>query len=298
MKLRANYILFLIGLSFIPLTASSFPRLINPVNYQINAVSNYPVNFTGIAAPYLSSRSAIVIDADSKAIIYQKNPDLKLAPASLTKIMTALVAINNYSLNDLVTVGKIETDPYLMKLQPGEIISVENLLYGLLVASNNDAAIALAEFHPGGEADFIAAMNQKAKALNLKSTQFTNVVGFDNYGHYSTVHDLSLLAAAAMNDVVFSKIVGTAAITVSNTTGQITHELKTINELLGKIPGLVGVKTGSTLAAGECLISYVERNSHKIITVVLGSGDRFNETRMLIDWVFLNYRWEELPATH
>ncbi|MCX6816867.1 MAG: D-alanyl-D-alanine carboxypeptidase [Candidatus Beckwithbacteria bacterium] len=296
--LNLNLILALIFSCFLTIKLDVLTPVTRPVNYQISSFSDYPLNSTGRLTPYLSSRSAIVIDVDSKAIIYEKNPDLKLLPASTTKIMTALVALDNYVLSDIVTIGNIKVEKSNMDLIPGEKITVENLLYGLLVASANDAAVALAQFYPSGEAGFVTAMNQKANSLHLDSTQFINPIGLDNYNHYTTVHDLSLLAAVALQNPEFSKIVSTISITVTDTDNTVIHELKNVNQLLGQIPGLAGVKTGLTQLAGECLVGYVQRNGHRIITVILDSSDRFGDSRSLIDWTFANHRWENLSAIH
>lgn len=300
-KFKINFILSAIFLSLIPLNIDLIQTkpLVRPTNYQFLPVSGYPVNTTKMPAPALTARGVIVIDADSKAILYQKNPDLKLLPASITKIMTALIALENYSLNDIITIDSIDTEPVKMGLQTGEKITVENLLYGLLVGSANDAALALARHFPGGEAGFIAAMNLKAKSLHLLNTQFTNPVGFDNFGQYTTVHDLSLLTAEAMQSAVFKRLVSTISITVTDIDHTVSHELTSLNLLLGQVSGLSGVKTGFTHLAGECLITFIQRQNHQIIVVVLASHDRFGDTSQLIDWVFANFSWQELsPATH
>jgi len=168
------------------------------------------------------------------------------------------------------------------------------LLYGLLVQSANDAATVLAQNYPGGEDAFIAAMNNKAVSLGLTATHFTNASGLDAYGHYTTAHDLALIAAAAMTNPVFKKIVATQGISVSDVDFTITHELTTINQLLGVVPGLAGVKTGWTEQAGECFVAYVDRGGRQFIIVVLGSDDRFGETQQLIDWVFANFQFQLL----
>ena len=184
-----------------------------------------------------------------------------------------------------------------MELEQGEKITVENLLLGMLVASANDAAEVLAQNHPQGKAAFIKAMNQKVKDLNLTDTQFTNPTGLDDYGHYTTAHDLSLLAAHAMDNPILAKMVGIIGVTISDTDSTIFHELETINQLLDVVPGLSGVKTGWTELAGECLVAYTVRGDHRLITVVLGSIDRFGETSELINWAFTNHQWLELPST-
>ncbi|MBU1322465.1 D-alanyl-D-alanine carboxypeptidase [Patescibacteria group bacterium] len=300
-KFKINLILNAVFLSLIPLNIDLIQTkpLVRPVNYQFLPASDYPVNTAKIPAPALTARGVIVIDADSKAILYQQNPDLKLLPASTTKIMTALIALENYSLNEVITISPIDTEPVTMGLQTNEKITVENLLYGLLVGSANDAALALARHFPTGEAGFIAAMNLKAKSLHLLNTQFTNPVGFDNFGQYTTVHDLSLLTAEAMQSAFFKRLVSTISITVTDVDHTVSHELTSLNLLLGQVSGLSGVKTGFTQLAGECLITFVQRQNHQIITIVLGSHDRFGDTNQLIDWVFVNFSWQELsPATH
>ena len=300
-KFKTNLILSAIFLSLIPLNIDLIQTkpLVRPTNYQFLPASDYPVNTAKIPAPALTARGVIVIDADSKAILYQKNPDLKLLPASITKIMTALIVLENYSLSDVITIGPINTEPVTMGLKTNEKITVENLLYGLLVGSANDAALALARHFPTGEAGFIAAMNLKAKNLHLLNTQFTNPVGFDNFGQYTTVHDLALLTAEAMQSAVFKRLVSTISITVTDVDHTVSHELTSLNLLLGQVSGLSGVKTGFTQLAGECLVTFIQRQNHQIITVVLGSNDRFGDTSQLIDWVFANFSWQELsPATH
>lgn len=305
-KFKTNLILSAIFLVLVPartdyhrLDLSQTKPLVRPANYQFLPLSDYPVNTVKTPHPALTAQGAIVIDAGSKTILYQKNPDLKLLPASITKIMTALIALENYSLNDVVVIEPINTEPLKMDLKTGEKITVENLLFGLLVGSANDAALALARHFPTGEAGFITAMNLKAQQLNLHNTQFTNPVGFDNVGHYTTVHDLSLLTAEAMQSVFFKRLVSTISITVTDVDHTVSHELTNLNLLLGQISGLSGVKTGLTQLAGECLVAFVQRQNHQIITVVLGSNDRFGETRQLIDWVFANFSWQEqFPAIH
>lgn len=253
----------------------------------------YPQNSTGQAPPDLSAKSVVVMDVDSGVTLFEAGSDVTTLPASTTKIMTALVALENYRLDQVLDVGEMEkVEGQRMKLLPGEKITLENLLYGLLVASANDAALVLAKNFPHGETGFVWAMNQKAKELNLASTHFTNPVGFDEEGHYSTASDLTRLAISAMKNQEFFKIVGTEKITVFDVEGKISHQLTNVNTLIGKLPGVKGIKTGWTQLAGECLITFVEQDGRKIVLVVLGSKDRFRETEDLINWVFGNFSWE------
>ncbi len=278
------------------------PR-VKAANITLPALSSYPQNL-GVPLPQLSARSAIAIDADSAVILYQKNPDFLMMPASTTKIMTALVALDNYSLDEILTVKEAdESIGHSMHLVRGEKLSVENLLYGILVESGNDAALTLAQNYPGGYQEFVNLMNLKAKKLNLINTSFRNVSGVEQAGHTTTVRDLAILAKAAMENPIFAKMVATKTITVASYDGTIIHRLENINELLGIVSGLKGVKTGWTEHAGECLVSMTERQiinsqgqpeSKNIITVVLGSLDRFGESRQLIEWAFTSHKWEKI----
>lgn len=268
-------------------------------------VSDYPV-FVGPQTLQVAARSAIVLDRDSAVLMYGKNDDVRLLPASTVKIMTALVALGNYGLDDVLTVREIaHQGQQSMNLIKGEKMTVANLLYGLLVASANDAAMVFAENYPGGSGAFVAAMNQKAKDLNLIATHFANPTGLDSdekgklladYS-YTTALDLARLAAVALRNDTIDQVVATPKITVTDISGRIIHDLDNINTLLGKVEGLKGLKTGWTEEAGECLVGYAERNGRGIISVILGSEDRFGETAKLIDWAFSNHQWEVMaPA--
>jgi serine-type D-Ala-D-Ala carboxypeptidase (penicillin-binding protein 5/6) len=274
---------------FFPVAKSEGLKVTNQIN--LGPAPDYPVNSTQVQAPLLSAGAVLVKDIPSGVILYAKNENMRFPPASTTKIMTALVALENYSLDDVFTVPDISLEPSIMKLVPGEKITVESLLYGALVHSANDAAYTLASNYPGGYDAFIQKMNQKAQMLNLADTHFTNSVGFDDDNHYSTASDLAKQALAGLSNKTFVKIVGTKNITVSDVTYTYFHDLKNVNELLGKIPGVMGVKTGFTQNAGEVLISEVKKNDHSILIVLLKSNDRFGETTKLIDWVFGNFNW-------
>jgi len=268
--------------------------IIRFLDFDLPEVSQYPLNFTGRGAPQLTAFSSLAIDFSSKTIIYAKNPDYQLLPASTTKIMTALVSLDYYSLSEVIKVERVNGIGQTMELEKDEEISIENLLYGLLVQSGNDAAYALAESYPGGVQKFVSSMNVKARSLHLDNTHFVNPAGIDAAGQFSTVHDLAVLTAEALKNPTIHKIVSIEEIEVADTSGEIIHELVNINQLLGKVAGLKGVKTGWTESAGECLVAYTEREGRAIITVVLASEDRFGETEKLIEWVYNNFQWESL----
>lgn len=277
------------------------PAKVKKVEVEV-AVHLYPVNKTQAPFPSLSARSIVVMDVNSSVVLYQKNADLPLLPASTTKIMTGIVVLENYSLDQVLTIGNLEKNGQVIKLLPGEQMTVENLLYGLLVASGNDAAVVLASYFPGGQPAFVEAMNKKAQELNLTKTHFENPTGIDHPNHYSTALDLARLSAYGLKDPVFAKIVATDRITIWDISKTIPHQLFNINELMSRDLGVVGVKTGWTEEAGECLVAHTKKDGHArldsarqgIISVILGSQDRFGETERLINWVFENFEWEEI----
>jgi D-alanyl-D-alanine carboxypeptidase len=254
----------------------------------------YPKSTKSLPSPALTGESAIVIDVDSFVVLYQKEPNLRLSPASTTKIMTAIVALINYKLSDIATIKSIDQNGAQMGLKIGQKESIENLLYGMLLPSGNDAAAVLAANFPGGEGKFVEAMNTKAEELNMKNTHFTNATGLEDKNHYSTSLDLARLAAYALKNPVFAKIVATPEITLVDGEGKPQKTLKNLNQLLGHVLGATGIKTGWTEDAGECLVASAQRNSHTVITVILRSQDRFGEGEKLLNWAFTNFIWEKI----
>ncbi|PIR99078.1 hypothetical protein COT87_01400 [Candidatus Collierbacteria bacterium CG10_big_fil_rev_8_21_14_0_10_44_9] len=266
-----------------PVRASTLP-IITPILYPQS---------DGTKIPYHSARAVVIQDVESKTILYSKNPDMLTLPASITKIMTALVALDYWS--DLDTIIEVKNEDraigQTIKLERGEQITIKNILYGLLVHSGNDAALALAENFPGGYHGFVSAMNQKAKELHLDHTTFKNPSGVEQYGHSTTARDLAVLAAYAMQNTIIAQMAQTKRIVITDITSSISHDLETTNELLGVIPGMIGLKTGWTTNAGECLVSFVERDGHQIVVVVLGSLDRFGDSIALINWAYAHHNW-------
>jgi D-alanyl-D-alanine carboxypeptidase (penicillin-binding protein 5/6) len=250
-----------------------------------------PINSENLPAPIISAKSFIVKDADSGTVLTSQNENEKLFPASTTKILTALVALEEYRLEDVVTIGHLVGSNLKPTFVTGEKITVENLLYALLVESNNDAAYALADYNPAGRNDFIRLMNEKVKELGLTNTHFVNPAGFDDPGQYTSASDLALIGAFAMSHPVFARIVGTEASEVFSADQSTQHSLVNINQLLGSLPGVRGIKTGYTEAAGENLVTDVVRDDHEIIAVVLGSKNRFEDTQALVNWAYSNFTW-------
>lgn len=262
-----------------------FPRIPTPAPYPVNIRGFYP-DFE------VSAEGVVVLDIDSGVYLYKRNEEEVLSPASTTKILTALVVLDSFNLDDVVTVKSVVNSGQRMGLVPGERITVENLLFGALIHSGNDAAWALADHYPGGTEAFVKAMNAKAHQLNLMKSTFTNPVGFDDPGHKMTPIDLARLGSVALGNKTIAKMVAIPQITVSDVTHTYFHPLTNVNQLLGKIPGVGGIKTGWTQEAGENLITLVEREGHRVIIVVLKSADRFADTTYLIDWIFSNYEWK------
>lgn len=277
---------------------ASRDHILPPWPFPIPTPAPYPINETGLSpGSEVSATGVVVLDLDSDVFLYKRNEKGLLSPASTTKLITALVVLDNYRLDDVVTVRDVVNDGQVMGLIPGERITVENLLYGALIHSGNDAAWALADYYPGGVPKFVEAMNAKAKELHLTQSQFTNPVGYDDPGHKMSPIDLAFLGEAALNNTVIAKMVAIPSITISDVTHTYFHQLKNVNELLGKIPGVGGIKTGWTEEAGENLITLVERNGHRVIIVVLHSQDRFGDTQTLIDWIFGSFQWKVLAPT-
>jgi len=242
----------------------------------------------------LSAQAALAVDLDAGLTLYEKNPEKALLPASTTKIMTALVAMDYYPTDTIIKVGRVSVEGQKMGLVQGEEISVLDLLYGLLIYSANDAAEELAVNYPGGRDVFILAMNIKATQLHLDATSFSNPSGLDGNGHHSTARDLIRVAEVAMKRPLFREMVAIKEKNVASIDGKIKHKLVNINQLLGKVDGVLGVKTGWTENARENLVTYIERDGKRIMIVLLSSQDRFGETEELISWIFENYEWQEV----
>lgn len=276
------------------LTSNTHNPLTRFLPFPTPVPAPYPENKTGVYPGYeISASGVVVFDVESGVTLYARNSEAQLLPASTTKIMTALVALEHYQLDDVVTVATVANSGAVMGLVPGEKITVENLLYGALVQSGNDAAWALAEHYPGGVEQFVAAMNEKATSLHLTSTHFTNPAGYDHPEHKTTAMDLTRLAAFALTNRTIKRIVGIPQITISDVTHTRFHPLTNVNTLLGKIPGVAGIKTGWTEEAGENLVTLIERDGHRVIVVVLKSRNRFADTESLINWIFANYEWKD-----
>lgn len=235
--------------------------------------------------PIVNAKAALVVDLDSNTILFKKNDTEPLPIASLTKIMTALIIMEEHTLDEIVTIAGEATQVggSTMYLSTNEQISIENLLKGLLMQSGNDAAIALAIHNSGSVEAFVQKMNQKAIAMNLQDTNFQNPMGFDNPNNYSTVRDLLILSKELYKYEIIQEIVSTPSIRVTSADERLTHSLISTNALLESYLNVVGLKTGSTEEALGCFIG-ITNGDHPQISIVLGSPNRFHDTKILLDW--------------
>jgi D-alanyl-D-alanine carboxypeptidase (penicillin-binding protein 5/6) len=263
---------------------------------EIQMPNQLPYINDELSYPVIEAESAIVINQDDGTILWEKNALEERAMASTTKLMTAMVAMEELALDDIVTIAYDDTliEPNVMGLVEGEQISVKALIQGLLVGSNNVAALALARAGGLGNPNkFIELMNAKATKLGLNNTHFANSHGLDAENHYSTARDLALLAKFAMNNDFVTETVAKQNLIVYSDDGSIAHNLKTTNELLGSYLDIRGGKTGFTDNAGQVFISSAANDDgNEIITVVMNSPDRFQETKSMIDWTFGNFYWD------
>ncbi len=242
-----------------------------------------------ITPPRVDATSAIVMDMTSGRVLYSKNADVRRAIASTTKIMTAIVALENGNLEDTVTVSKRAAGTWgsNINLREGEKLKLKELMYGLMLNSGNDAAIAVAEHIAGSVENFVEMMNEIARELELKDTAFKTPHGLDASGHYSTANELALMTRYALGIPTFSQIVRTISSQIPG------RSLYNTNEMLGYYPGTDGVKTGYTGQAGRCLVCSVTRNDWRIISVVLGCSTRTiraESSRRVLDYSFNNYK--------
>lgn len=244
--------------------------------------------------PYIAlASSAIIYDINSAQHLYLKNPEEKRAVASLNKLMTAMVVMNSHQPDEIVTVGDIPPlGPYDVKIgiTPGEKLKLSDLLRALLIHSANDAANALAIYDSGTIESFAGKMNIKAQEWGLTSSNFSNPSGLDAPNQLSSANDLLTISNILLYSPTFREIVKTPTTKIANTNGK-EYQLTTTNKILGQ-NGIAGIKTGFTLNAGQCLITLAEQNKQKIITIVLDSPDRFQESKNMIDWAFNNYSWQ------
>lgn len=245
-----------------------------------------------IKEPDVNSRACVVIDRKTNSVLFGKNENTKKKMASTTKIMTATIIIEKCNLSDTIEISKkaAGTGGSRLGLKTGDKITVLDLLYGLMLRSGNDAAVALAEYAGGDINGFAELMNAKALELGLTNTHFETPHGLDSNEHYTTAYELAILSNYALNNPTFAKIVGTKNYTI--TINGSPKALSNTNELLGNMEGVYGIKTGFTNGANRCLVTACKRNNIDIICVVLGADTkkfRTIDSIKLINCVFNNF---------
>lgn len=248
------------------------------------------VLFLPVRVAAVSAEKCIVVDAVTGRILYEKNADERSLIASTTKIMTALVICEQCNVLDRMRIPKeaVGIEGSSMYLREGEILTLQELLYGLMLSSGNDAAVALAIYCGGTVEGFAGLMNDKARALGMTGTQFENPNGLDSPGHYSTARDLGILASYAMKNPIFAKTVSTKTVTIGS------RCLRNHNKLLWQVEGADGIKTGYTRAAGRILVSSAIRDGRRLICVTINDPDDWRDHASLLEDGFSRYNVQRI----
>jgi serine-type D-Ala-D-Ala carboxypeptidase (penicillin-binding protein 5/6) len=247
----------------------------------------------------ITAKHFLALDVESGAVLLEQDATASAYPASTTKMMTALVARDLYNLDYSLEVTKESlVSDNQVGFKVGERISVDDLLHASLISSSNEAAEVLAGGYGEGREEFVNLMNQKARELHLDNTLFINPSGFDNENIYSTARDLGILARELLKDEYLSEIVKMKEYTFTDIEETSTHVLYTTNQLLHQIDDVIGIKTGTTDGAGQVLVTAIERDGAKVIIVVMGSSDRYQDTKEIIDWVYSSYEWVDVDINN
>lgn len=253
------------------------PRVASP----LITIHPYP-QVANLPLVHLSAKAAMVMDVDSFVVVVSKEPQMRLPMASTTKLMTALVALEYFKKDSLLTVKQIFAEGSRLKLQPGQQFYFEDLLYAMLLPSANDAAMVIADNYPGGVPAFVAKMNEKAAMYHLTNTHFVDPTGLEAQDT-TTVTDMARLAAIAIQNPTIKQVTGTKETIIADLAGN-SYYLSNLNKLLGT-NGVTGLKTGTTEEAGEVLVTSVTIDNHAYIIVVMNSKDRFADTTALINFI-------------
>ena len=248
--------------------------------------------------PTVTARAAIVLDAATKRILFSKNAYEQLPMASTTKIMTAILAIESGKLEDVVKVSEYASlvEGSSSDLEAGETKTLEELLYGLILRSGNDVAVAIAEHLGGSVEKFAEMMTERARQLGAKQTSFMNPHGLDHENHYTTAYDLALIAAHAMSLPKFREVAATPEKKISWTGRPYDRVLRNQNRLLFMYEGAEGIKTGWTTPAGRCFVGAASRDGWRLVSVVLNAPQMWEDTQKLFDFGFTHYSWQEIIA--
>lgn len=283
-------LLFLVSSAFLDviLRYYVFEKKVREFPFEI-ASKQYPI-FKSPIDPDISAKAVVIMDKDSKVVLFSKNPNLLFSMASTTKIMTSIIALDYYKMNDVLTIKEEKVEGVNVGFTIGEKLLFRDILYAMLLPSGNDAALSIAQNYPGGEDAFIKKMNEKAKALHLTNTNFADSIGLEDSRDYTTPLDLARLASIALENEVFAKIVTTKTWRITDVTGGNKYLLKNLNILLG-VQGVNGIKTGYTTQAGQVLVVSKKEGEHTLIIIVMDSQDRFFDTSKLLDEISGNINY-------
>ncbi|MHB8986651.1 MAG: D-alanyl-D-alanine carboxypeptidase family protein [Eubacteriales bacterium] len=252
--------------------------------------STYRQSHAVASPPVVTADAAVLLDAGTGQVLFAKNAYQRRPPASTTKIMTALLALEGGDLRQVVEVSRnaASVGESSINLWAGEKISLEDLVYGAMLESGNDACVAISEQIAGTEANFIAQMNQKAKLLGARDTNFKNTNGLPAAGHFSTAYDLAAIARYALTNKLFASIVSTKERAIGI---EYRRRAMNTNGLLWSYPGADGVKTGTTNEAGQCLVASATKDGRRLISTVLHSGNRYGDSAKLLDFGFKEFEY-------
>ena len=290
-KLSKSIALLLIATLFLSLFSSCSTEGTVQIDSNIYVTVSDTVFLSREPEPSVSAASAILIDASNGNVLSSKSPDKRMPMASTTKIMTALVALENCDVSAVVEIpqGAVGIEGSSVYLYAGEKLTMEDLLYAMLLESANDAAAAIAIEVGGSIEGFADMMNEKAASLGLKDTHFTNPHGLDDEAHYTTARELAIIAREAMKNERFAEIVSTYKKTIPLNDTEGVRLLINHNKLLKSYDGAVGIKTGYTKKSGRCLVSAAERDGLRLICVTLSAPDDWRDHKSLFDYGFSNY---------
>lgn len=300
MKNRYIFSMLVAALFLLQYTVPSIAATVNQqknVPEQISAMQKSTKSSrrsdTKQSAPGLSltADAAVLLDASTGQVLFEKQAHKRRPPASTTKIMTTILALEYGDLNQIVTISEhaARVGQATIHLDPGEKITLGNLIQGALIKSGNDACVAIAEHIAGSEEAFVRLMNSKAAVLGAYDTHFANTNGLPNSNHYSTAYDLALMARYAMRLPNFAEITRTKETSIEFVQPHVTMPLRNTNKLLWMYEFADGVKTGTTNAAGKCLVSSATKNGRQLIAVVLDSPGRFADSMKLLEYGFNNF---------
>jgi D-alanyl-D-alanine carboxypeptidase (penicillin-binding protein 5/6) len=257
------------------------------------SIAGQPVHVQTVVAPHqfplwrvAPAHGILLKELNSGRVLYEHDAGKRMSPASLTKIMSALVILERGQLDDLVTISPNAARAHKthLRVKAGQVFRLEDLLKAMLIMSANDACLAAVEHVGGDEAQFVTLMNAKVAALGLADTHFSNGCGFDNPDHYSTAEDLAALSVIALDQPIFRQLVREERAIITPVNGHHAYVLHNTNRLLGRIPGVEGIKTGFTSKAGRCLIAKVSQNGSDLLLVILNSKRRWNTATNLITY--------------